>query len=115
VAVELPIAITLSVYALMVALEIVAVEIAALVIFAELFRTTLPVPVNVLKSVKPDSHEASVVPEARIQVHIAVTCDGIEITVFPPDEFTVKFPVLLLHIWNVQPVVTVFATGSTTV
>ena len=79
------------------------------------FKTTAPVPVTVLKSVKPASQSAAVVNVVPIQVHITVMPAGTEITKFPPDELIVKVPVLLLQMWNDQPVTNVLVTGSCTV
>ena len=76
VVLELPIAVTLSVYALIVGLARVGV----------FPKTTLPVPVDVLKSVKPASHEFSSIPDARIHVHIAVVPDTTVITALAPDD-----------------------------
>ena len=78
----------------------------------EFDNTTLPVPVEVLKSVKPASQSAAVVNVVPIQVHITVMPEGTEITKFPPDELTVNVPVLLLQMWNDQPVTKVLVTGS---
>jgi hypothetical protein len=78
-------------------------------------RTTEPVPVAVLKSVRPDSQLAAVVPVIRIQVHIAVVPGNTVMTKLPPDELTVTLPVLLLTMWNVQPVSKVLVTGKVTV
>jgi hypothetical protein len=78
-------------------------------------RTTEPVPVAVLKSVRPDSQLAAVVPETRIQVHITVVPGNTVMTKLPPDELTVTLPVLLLTMWNVQPVSKVLVTGKVTV
>ena len=77
-------------------------------------KTTLPLPVAVLKSVRPASHDASVVPDVDMQVHITVTCEGTVITVFEPDDKTANEPVLLLQIWNVQPLDSVLTTGNAT-
>jgi hypothetical protein len=77
----------------------------------ELERTTLPVPVAVLKSVKPDSQSAAVVNEVPMQVHMAVVPGSTVTTKLPPDEFTVRLPVELLTMWNVHPVASVLVTG----
>lgn len=61
-------------------------------------KTTAPVPVAVLKSVRPASQLAAVVPVMRIQVHIVVVPGKTVMTKFPPDELTVRLPVLLLTI-----------------
>jgi len=58
--------------------------------------TTEPVPVAVLKSVRPASQLAAVVPVIRIHVHIAVVPGNTVMTKLPPDELTVTLPVLLL-------------------
>ena len=78
----------------------------------EVANTTAPVPVTVLKSVKPASQSAAVVSVVPIQVHITVMPAGTEITNAAPDELIVKVPVLLLQIWNDQPVTNVLVTGS---
>ena len=59
-------------------------------------KTTAPVPVAVLKSVRPASQLAAVVPVMRIQVHIVVVPGKTVMTKFPPEELTVRLPVLLL-------------------
>ena len=64
----------------------------------EVASTTAPVPVTVEKSVSPASQLAAVVPVIRIQVTIAVIPGSTVITRLPPDELTVKLPVLLLTI-----------------
>jgi hypothetical protein len=81
----------------------------------EVAITLAPVPVNVLKSVYPNSQSAAVVNAVPIQVHMAVVPGITVITKFAPDELTVTLPVLLLTMWNVQPVTNVLVTGSTTV
>ena len=49
-------------------------------------NTTLPEPVAVLKSVRPDSQSAAVVSVVPIQVHIAVVPARTVITAFKPDD-----------------------------
>ena len=78
----------------------------------EVANTTAPVPVYVLKSVKPASQSAAVVSVVPIHVTITVIPAGTVITKAAPDELIVNVPVLLLQIWNVQPVTKVLVTGS---
>jgi hypothetical protein len=73
------------------------------------------VPVTEPKSVKPNSQSAAVVRAVPMQVTIAVMPAMTVQTKFPPDELTVRFPVELLTMWNVHPVVSVEVTGRTTV
>jgi hypothetical protein len=87
------------------------VTIVGVVIVGDVPRTTSPVPVAVLKSVYPASQSAAVVRDVPMQVAITVVPGMTVITRFPPDEFTVRFPVELLTMWNVHPVARVLVTG----
>jgi hypothetical protein len=47
-----------------------------------------------------------------MQVHIAVVPGKTVMTRLPPEELTVRLPVELLTMWNVQPVASVLVTGN---
>lgn len=91
------------------------VTLGDVIVGLELNTTTPPVPVYDEKSVSPLSQSAAVVNDVPMHVTIAVVPVGTEMTRLPPEEFTVNVPVLLLTIWNVQPVCSVLVTGRTIV
>ena len=83
-----------------------------MVIVGDVANTAPPVPVTEPKSVKPNSQSAAVVNVVPIQVTIAVVCGITVQTRFPPEELTVRFPVELLTMWSVHPVMIEDVTGS---
>ena len=59
-------------------------------------KTADPVPVTALKFVKPASQSSLFVDAMPIHTHIAVVPGKTVITKLPPEELTVRLPVLLL-------------------
>jgi hypothetical protein len=77
--------------------------------------TAEPVPVMLLKPTYSASHDNASVPEARIEVILMLVPDNTVLIKFPPEELTVKLPVLLFSITYRVPTVIVLAAGITTV